>query len=144
MKAFIEKEINDKFNQIESWLTSEKKKGAPLFYTSVDLRESEYKFASIDTNIFPAGFNNLSAANHSLITNSIQQFLETQYPTTKHILLFSEDHTRNPFYLENVYQLCARIESCGIKCSVGTFFKDHPSICTTTGHLNLKPHLIMN
>ena len=137
MKAIIEKEIKDNFDAIQSWLTTEKSNGAPLFYTSVDLRESDYKCASIDTNIFPAGFNNLPSSNNELIKASIETFINDYYPNTTHILLFSEDHTRNPFYLENVYQLSERIKSCGINCSIGTFFKEHPSICTTTGFLNL-------
>ena len=99
MKGLIEKEIEANFNTIQTWLNTEKAKGTPLFYTSVDLRESDYKFASIDTNIFPAGFNNLSPSKHPIIKASIENFVSNHYPNTKHILLFSEDHTRNPFYL---------------------------------------------
>ena len=137
MKLNIEKKIQDNFKTIQSWLTAEKSNGDPLFYTSVDLRESDYKYASIDTNIFPAGFNNLPPSNNDLIKTSIKTFIDNHYPNTTHILLFSEDHTRNSFYLEHIYQLSERIKSCGINCSIGTFFKDHPSICTTTGFLNL-------
>lgn len=137
MKGFIEKEIETNFSTIENWLNTQKAKGTPLFYTSVDLRESDYKFASIDTNIFPAGFNNLSPLNHPIIKASIETFFSTHYPNTNHILLFSEDHTRNSFYLENVLQLSQRIESCGIKCTIGTFFNEHPTICNSTGYLKL-------
>jgi glutamate--cysteine ligase len=137
MKGFIEKEIEKNFNCIQTWLNTEKAKGTPLFYTSVDLRESDYKFASIDTNIFPAGFNNLSPSNRPLMRASIKNYLSNHYPNTTHILLFSEDHTRNPFYLENVRQLSQCIESSGIKCTIGTFFNDHPAICNATGHLKL-------
>ena len=88
MKAIIEKEIKDNFDAIQSWLTTEKSNGAPLFYTSVDLRESDYKCASIDTNIFPAGFNNLPSSNNELIKASIETFINDYYKHNPHSIVF--------------------------------------------------------
>ena len=49
-----------RYDEIMAWLHDQSLTTNPLLYSSVDIRESEYKLASIDTNIFPAGFNNLS------------------------------------------------------------------------------------
>ncbi len=137
MKKYIEEEINKNFDMINEWFNKEKDKGTALLYTSVDLRESDFKFASVDTNIFPAGFNNLCPSNGPKIKASLETFLNRNYANTSHILLFSEDHTRNPFYLENIFQLSQMIESCNIKCTIGSFFNDHPTICKAEGFLTL-------
>ncbi len=51
--------------EVEDWLHTHRSEGQPFFYTSVDLRHSGTKLAPVDTNLFPAGFNNLSpAARH--------------------------------------------------------------------------------
>ena len=44
--------------QIHQWLLSHEKLYTP-FYTSVDIRDAGFKIAVVDTNLFPAGFNNL-------------------------------------------------------------------------------------
>lgn len=45
---------------IETWFREQWLKITPPFYTSVDLRNSGFKLAPVDTNLFPAGFNNLN------------------------------------------------------------------------------------
>ena len=130
--------IESKFNSILKWLENEKAASSQIIYTSVDIRESSNKITSIDTNVFPAGFNNLCETNHSIIKDSITQFINTNFPSTNNILLFCEDHTRNLFYLENVYQLTQIIQDAGFKVTIGTFFNDHPQVCETNGYLDLK------
>ena len=130
--------IESKFSSILKWLENEKSASSPIIYTSVDIRESSNKITSIDTNVFPAGFNNLCETNHSIIKDSITDFINKNFPSTKNILLFCEDHTRNLFYLENVFQLTRIIENAGFKVTIGTFFNDHPQVCETNGFLDLK------
>ena len=64
-------------------------------------------------------------------------FFESQLPIQNNILLFCEDHTRNLHYLENVYQLKTHLEGAGENVIVGSFFKDHPTVCSSTGHLTI-------
>ena len=45
---------------LQDWLEDKNRLAEPPFYTSTDIRVSEKKIAAVDTNIFPAGFNNLS------------------------------------------------------------------------------------
>ena len=46
---------------IEAWFRKQWIKYPAPFYTSIDLRNSGYKIAPVDTNLFPAGFNNLDS-----------------------------------------------------------------------------------
>ena len=74
-------------------------------YTSVDIRDSGYKASSIDTNLFPAGFNNLC---HVSIRNAVEKFktaILSKASECKHILIICEEHTRNKWYLENIHTL---------------------------------------
>ena len=47
---------------IEQWFGDKRSEALPFFYTSVDLRHSGMRLAPVDTNLYPAGFNNLSQA----------------------------------------------------------------------------------
>ena len=58
---YLEKHFLTHQVEIECWLRSEWHKTPPPFYCSVDLRNAGFKLAPIDTNLFPAGFNNLNA-----------------------------------------------------------------------------------
>ncbi|MBD3727807.1 MAG: glutamate--cysteine ligase, partial [Moraxella osloensis] len=44
---------------IESWFRCQFRSTPAPFYASVDLRNAGFKLAPVDTNLFPAGFNNL-------------------------------------------------------------------------------------
>ena len=137
MKENVTKEINDNFEKITDWLTNKKKNLPQVFYSSVDIRESLFKYASIDTNIFPAGFNNLDQSNFESLKNECDQFIKLNFPNCKTILLLCEDHTRNTFYIENVYHLVKIIENNGYNVIVASFLNEHPTICKETGFLSL-------
>jgi glutamate--cysteine ligase len=130
-------EFNRNFEQIYSWLETEKQKLQPLVYTSVDIRESDFKIASIDTNVFPAGFNNLNTNHNEHVSDAFKQFGVKMFPNATSILLFCEDHTRNTFYLDHIYTLSKIILDAGYQVTIGTFFKDHPTVCESNGYLDL-------
>ena len=50
--------IAKNLNKIDEWIKKKKEISKPPFYTSTDIRVSENKVVAVDTNIFPAGFNN--------------------------------------------------------------------------------------
>tara|TARA_A100001015_G_scaffold271492_1_gene325155 strand:+ start:1286 stop:2530 length:1245 start_codon:yes stop_codon:yes gene_type:complete len=134
----INNEIEKKFDIISNWINSEKSKCNSIPYCSIDIRESSFKVAGIDTNLFPAGFNNLNQKNGTMIESLIKNFIKSSFPRTKNILLFCEDHTRNLYYLENIFNLSKRIKNAGFNVIIGSFFHDHPQICQSTGFLKLK------
>ncbi len=116
----LEKVIIEQHTKIESWFRSKWREHQPPFYGSVDLRNSGYKIASIDMNLFPGGFNNLNSNFTPLAAVAAQTAMETTCEGAKSILIIPENHTRNTFYLENVYVLRRILRSAGYQVRVGT------------------------
>ena len=92
-------------NDIDLWFQKEYQHVTPCFYSSVDLRKSDYKIAPVDTNLFPAGFNNLSENSSIKASEQVRLYLDNYYPGTTKILIYSEFHTRNKFYASNLIML---------------------------------------
>jgi glutamate--cysteine ligase len=55
----INQKIGERSKELDTWVEKQCKKVIVPLYTSVDLRISNHKIAPVDTNVFPAGFNNL-------------------------------------------------------------------------------------
>lgn len=112
------KAYEDKKDYVTKWLGTLRSEVKGPIYNSVDLRNSGFKVAAVDTNIFPAGFNNL-CPNYSKETGTLfKMYIEKYYPKTKNILIFPEAHTKNKFYLENVAKLEEIIVGQGFKVKV--------------------------
>lgn len=116
----IETTLLERQDEIEAWFRQQWADVPPPFYASVDLRNAGYKLAPVDTNLFPAGFNNLNPDFHALAVQAVQLALERVCPTARKILLVPEKHTRNRYYLENVATLRDLIEQAGFQVRVGT------------------------
>jgi glutamate--cysteine ligase len=99
--------------KIESWFQDKTGSLPPLFYSSIDLRKAGFKTAPVDTNVFPAGFNNLAPSTYPICVKAIKQYLTENHPDVRKILIFPENHTRNHFYLENVAVLTELILKAG-------------------------------
>src|SRR4051812_37323899 len=56
----LERTILGAATEIEHWLRGQWQEHESPFYCSVDLRNSGFKIAPVDTNLFPGGFNNLN------------------------------------------------------------------------------------
>jgi glutamate--cysteine ligase len=83
------------------------------FYNSVDLRHCGYKIAVVDTNCFPAGFNNLDNSDIEIAKKHVQDFFKQNFPTPiRKIILIPENHTRNLKYLENIARIHEILSSC--------------------------------
>src|SRR5258706_11170700 len=109
----LEKTLLDRSADIEGWFRAEWRDTPAPFYCAVDLRNAGFKLAPVDTNLFPAGFNNLNPAFEALCVQALQLAIERVCPTAKGILLVPENHTRNKFYLENVAALQNLIHKAG-------------------------------
>ncbi|MBN8531538.1 MAG: glutamate--cysteine ligase, partial [Alphaproteobacteria bacterium] len=99
--------------EIDAWLEAERKKTPPFFYTSVDLRHSGPKLAPVDTNLYPAGFNNLSPSSQVRAAEMARHFFSTRYPQARKLAVLTENHTRNLHYLENTRILKSILENAG-------------------------------
>ena len=87
---------------IETWFKEKWQETPPPFTSSVDLRYCGVKIAPVDTNLFPAGFNNLNHEFLPLCVQAVQAVLATEKLESNKILLLPESHTRNHFYIENL------------------------------------------
>ena len=113
-----------RYDDIEQWMGEKRKIAAPYFYNSVDLRHSGLKLAPVDTNVFPAGFNNLSPAAKARSSRFIARILQDEYPDAKRVVIVPENHTRNLGYLENLATLQSLFESIGIEVQLGSLIAE--------------------
>lgn len=110
----------EKQSQIENWFRQQWAKTPAPFYASVDLRNSGFKLAPVDTNLFPAGFNNLNPQFYSLCIQAVQSVLERTCPGASKVMVIPENHTRNLFYLENLATLVQIISTAGYDVKIGS------------------------
>src|SRR6478752_9718571 len=100
--------------EVEQWLRGKWQEHSAPFYCSVDLRNSGFKLAPVDTNLFPGGFNNLSPEMLPLAVQAAMAAIEKYCPDAKNLLLIPERHTRNTFYLQNVARLMQIFRQTGL------------------------------
>lgn len=105
---------------IEGWLRQQWRKTAPPFYCSVDLRNAGFKLAPVDTNLFPAGFNNLNPDFLPLAIQAAQNVLEQVHTGCVRLLIIPESHTRNTFYFESLATLQAILTKAGYEVRLGS------------------------
>jgi glutamate--cysteine ligase len=116
----LERRILQAMPAIEHWLRGIWQEHATPFYASVDLRNSGFKLAPVDTNLFPGGFNNLNPDFHPLCVQAAMTAVEKICPEARGVLLIPENHTRNLFYLQNVAQLIKILRHAGMNVRVGS------------------------
>lgn len=107
-------------HDVKQWLETRFDETPPSFYSSVDLRHSGTKLAPVDTNLFPAGFNNLSSAARKRAVERVKQVIAAYEPTVRRILIVPENHTRNLGYLDNLLALKQIIEAAGFEVQLGS------------------------
>ena len=125
----LEQRILDAMPAIERWFRLEWMEHTPPFYTSVDVRNAGFKLAPVDTNLFPAGWNNLTEEMLPLAVQAAMAAVEKVCPEAKGLMLIPENHTRNSFYLSNVAQLVRIFKTAGVNVRVGSI---NPEIKETT------------
>lgn len=118
-KKFLQSQI-----EIESWFRKQWQLTPPTFYGSVDLRNAGFKLAPVDTNLFPAGFNNLNPEMMALCVQAMQSTMAEKCPNATRILLIPESHTRNIFYFENLSILAEIIERAGFDVRIASLIPE--------------------
>lgn len=121
----LEKQLLSQQNEIENWFQTQWQLNPAPVYGSVDLRNSGFKLAPVDMNLFPAGFNNLNPDFLSLSIEAAKTVLSQIKPHLKKILLIPESHTRNIFYWENIYCLLQILNEAGFTVRVGSLSSDY-------------------
>src|SRR6056297_3309012 len=116
----LEAHLLERQTQVETWLREQWLQTPAPFYASVDLRNAGFKLAPVDTNLFPAGFNNLNPSFIPLSIQAAQAAVERVCPTAKRVLIVAENHTRNLFYLESLETLRDIFQKAGLEARIGS------------------------
>jgi len=122
--AELEARILSASATIEHWLRGQWQEHKPPIYGSVDLRNSGFKLAPVDTNLFPGGFNNLNPQFMPLCVQAAMAAIEKICPNARNLLLIPENHTRNVFYLQNVVRLQTIFRQAGLNVRIGSLLPD--------------------
>ncbi len=119
MRNEIKRKLDENRDKVEQWFEGQKiKTGVPL-YASFDMRDSRHKVAVVDSNIYPAGFNNLCPQYFKQMPGFFRTHIEESFPEVKNILIFPELHTRNHYYMENLRCLSDSLREAGYNVRVG-------------------------
>lgn len=119
VQDLVHKKIVENLSRIHEWFNHHRYEVDLPFYSSYDIRDSGFKVANVDANIFPAGFNNICITDRENSGDPIKFYLSKHYgDKVKNILILSEEHTNNPFYWDNVIQLTKMIQLAGYKVEV--------------------------
>ncbi len=110
---FVAEKINQNHHLISDFLAKKSANLENTLYNSLDIRYSGFKIAVVDTNCFPAGFNNLNANDTNQALKQIFSFFQNKFPNTipNQIIIIPENHTRNLKYLENILVLKNLLEN---------------------------------
>lgn len=128
LETYLDKLIFENHDEIYQWI-ERKYNSTPAFYSSVDIRYSGSKIAPVDTNLFPAGFNNLSfeaIKQASILASNYLTQLNHDY---QKILIIPESHTRNNGYLENVKTIYRILSEAGYEVAIGTLDPELDNFC---------------
>jgi len=120
----LEKKILGAMPEIERWFRNQWVENTLPFYSSVDLRNSGFKLAPVDTNLFPGGFNNLNQDFLPLCVHAAMSAVQKICPDKQRFLLIPENHTRNLFYLENVGTIQKILLRAGMEVRIGSLLPE--------------------
>ncbi|MBU6291183.1 MAG: glutamate--cysteine ligase [Burkholderiales bacterium] len=139
----LEKKILDATPAIERWFRLEWQEHTPPFYCSVDMRNSGFKLAPVDTNLYPGGFNNIAQEMLPLAVQAAMAAIDKYCPDARNLLLIPERHTRNTFYLQNVARLIQIFRQTGLNVRLGSLSEEIKTPTTLDlpdgGTLTLEP-----
>jgi len=120
----LERAILNATPAIEHWFRGKWQEHETPFYCSVDLRNSVFKIAPVDTNLFPGGWNNLNPDFHPLCVQAAMTALEKLCPEARGAVLIPENHTRNQYYLQNVATLQQILRHAGMTVRIGSLLPE--------------------
>ena len=126
------------WNEINKYIESLKVNLPIPFYSSVDIRESKTKYAPVDHNMYPAGFNNVCAIDLRESVPVIKNTILKMNPNANVVGIIPESHTKNLFYLDHLHTLSSLVKGAGYVVKLFTFdpnvFEDGQNTVQLTSH----------
>lgn len=132
-KSELEQFICHNWNTVNQWIDEAQKEVCQPLTSSVDVRESKTKYAPVDHNMYPAGFNNLCNKDLLGCADHFKERFEKVKPGLKKVGILPESHTKNKYYLDHLYKLKSTIEMAEVEV---TLFSPDPNLFADfTGNL---------
>jgi glutamate--cysteine ligase len=111
---YLHDQICRHYPALQAWFKGLTRELSYPIYSSYDIRDSGYKITNVDANIYPAGFNNICPTDKDTSVELFRKYITTHYKfAVKNILLVTEEHTKNPYYLENVATISDLLTQAG-------------------------------
>jgi len=136
--------MTNQLNDCVSWLTSHTVKDHVPLYTSMDIRVHHDRYVVVDTNLFPAGFNNIHPSDYPGVSSAFSNWLTQYAPKAQSILIVCEENTRNAFYLSHLHTLGTLLESAGFSVRMATFLSNQPGTPDKPGFCHDADHAIFH
>lgn len=140
VQAYLHEQICLNFEDLQKWFRDYTRELAYPIYSSYDIRDAGYKITNVDANIYPAGFNNICPTDKETSVDLFKKYLEKHYKfDVKKILMLTEEHTKNVYYLENVGTIADLLTQAGYEVRLA-FPKDLPEVLTLESVTGRKLH----
>ncbi|MGZ3699837.1 MAG: glutamate--cysteine ligase [Bdellovibrionota bacterium] len=125
-KKMLAEKIQRNRKRLWDWYYEHSRQAPPPFYCSIDLRDSGYKIVPVDSNLYPAGFNNICPDDTRTASPVLRAQIEAWAANKKlevpgKILVIPESHTTNQYYIENIYFLLGVIREAGFEVKLGWY-----------------------
>ncbi|MFL5784658.1 MAG: glutamate--cysteine ligase [Bacteriovoracaceae bacterium] len=131
-KEDLENFICHNWDTVNRWIDDAQGSLPQPLTSSVDVRESRTKFAPVDHNMYPAGFNNICSKDLLHCADRFEEAFAKFAPGAKRVGLLPESHTKNKFYLDHLHHLKSTIESADVDV---TLFSPDPALFESGGHV---------
>jgi glutamate--cysteine ligase len=129
-KQDLEQFICHNWNEVTQWIDLAQKELPQPITSSVDIRESKTKYAPVDHNMYPAGFNNLCSKDLTFCSDHFKEKFEEIKPGLRKVGILPESHTKNKYYLDHLYILKSTVEMAGTEV---TLFSPDPQLFSAEG-----------
>ncbi len=140
IQAHLHDQICLNYEELQKWFRNYTRELAYPVYSSYDIRDAGYKITNVDANIYPAGFNNICPTDKETSVDLFKKYIEKHYKfSVKKILLVTEEHTKNVYYLENVGTIADLLTQAGYEVRLA-FPKDLPEVLTLESVTGRKLH----
>jgi glutamate--cysteine ligase len=112
--------VDTRGEELERWFAERAQETPYLFTNSVDVRYSGDKIVPVDTNLYPAGFNNLTGRSRLKAVEAIAK----NFPVPQKLLILPEEHTRNLKYLDSLAIFADLLAKAGHEVVIGQMDMD--------------------
>lgn len=112
-KEQLDKFVCENWDKVNCYI-SKLQENLPIpFYSSVDIRESKEKYAPVDHNMYPAGFNNLCNVDLRGANHLVRETIKKINSAARTVAIIPESHTKNLMYLDHLVILGKLITEAG-------------------------------